>query len=119
MIENGVYRLEPDDLGAIDVYCHIKNNNVGWTVIQNRQDGSVDFYRDWLEYSNGFGNLNGEFWLGLENIHRLTDAGLNTLRIDLLDFNGNTAYAVYNYFYVAEKRKKYKVYFGSYSGIKK
>ena len=33
-------------------------------MIQRRVDGSVDFYRDWFEYDNGFGHLEGEFWLG-------------------------------------------------------
>ena len=55
----------------------------GWTVFQRRQDGSVDFYRNWTDYENGFGYLNGEFWLGLSKIHRLSKGGSNILRIDL------------------------------------
>ena len=41
-------------------------------LFQRRQDGSEDFYRGWDDYVREFGNLTGEFWLGLEKIHRLT-----------------------------------------------
>uniref|UniRef100_A0A1X7SDQ6 Fibrinogen C-terminal domain-containing protein n=1 Tax=Amphimedon queenslandica TaxID=400682 RepID=A0A1X7SDQ6_AMPQE len=54
-----------------------------------RQDGSVDFYRGWSEYEKGFGNLTGEHWLELRNIHRLTPQGSNYLRVDLGDFEGS------------------------------
>ena len=62
----------------------------GWTVFQKRLDGSVDFYHGWADYKNGFGNLNGEFWLGLDKISRLTNTK-NRLRVDLEDTTGKTA----------------------------
>ena len=88
----------------------------GWTVFQRRQDGSVDFYRNWTDYENGFGNLTGEFWLGLSKIHRLTKEGSNTLRVDLGDFEGNTAYANYSTFNVSNGSTEYILTVGGYSG---
>ena len=88
----------------------------GWTVFQRRQDGSVDFYRNWTDYEDGFGNLTGEFWLGLSKIHRLTQEGPNTLRVDLGDFDGNTAYAQYTTFSVGNSTTEYTLTVGGYSG---
>ena len=88
----------------------------GWTVSQRRQDGSVDFNRYWTDYNNGFGDLTGEFWLGLSKIHRLTKEGSNTLRVDLGDFEGNTRYANYFTFSVSDGSTEYILTVGGYSG---
>ena len=88
----------------------------GWTVFQRRKDGSVDFYRNWTDYENGFGDLTGEFWLGLSKIHHLTKEGSNTLRVDLGDFEGNTAYANYSTFSVGDGSTEYILTVGGYSG---
>ena len=88
----------------------------GWTVFQRRQDGSVDFYRNWTDYENGFGDLTGEYWLGLSKIHRLTKEESNTLRVDLGDFEGNTSYANYSTFNVSDGNTEYILTVGGYSG---
>ena len=85
-------------------------------MFQKRQDGSVDFFRGWADYKRGFGNLNGEFWLGLDKIHRLTVSSSNKLRVDLEDLHGKTAFAEYSSFAVTSERAKYQMSLGSYSG---
>ena len=85
-------------------------------MFQKRLDGSVDFYRGWDDYKRGFGNLNGEFWLGLDKIHRLTKQR-SKLRVDLEDFSGKSAYAEYSFFGVDDERSKYKLRLGTYSGM--
>ena len=87
-------------------------------MFQKRLDGSVDFYLNWNDYKIGFGNLSGEFWLGLDKIHRLTSDNTNImmLRVDMEDFEGNTSYAEYNLFGVMSMKDKFKLILGSYSG---
>ena len=111
-----MYKINPDGLGEFEVYCDQKTAGGGWTVFQKRQDGSVDFYRPWDDYKRGFGNLNGEFWLGLDKIHRLTVSGSYKLRVDLEDLHGITAFAEYSSFAVTSERAKYQLSLGSYSG---
>ncbi|WAR29182.1 ANGP2-like protein, partial [Mya arenaria] len=47
-----------------EVVCDMDTDGGGWTVFQHRVNGSVDFYRNFSSYENGFGSLHGEFWLG-------------------------------------------------------
>ena len=84
-------------------------------MFQKRLNGSVNFYRGWDDYKRGFGNLNGEFWLGLDKIYRLTKIK-SRLRVDLEDTTGKTAYAEYSFFGVADEGGKYKLSLGKYSG---
>jgi len=60
--QNGVFYLQPEQ-DVIKAPCMFDDTQ-GWTVVQTRLDGSVDFYRNWTSYVNGFGFTNGEFWIG-------------------------------------------------------
>jgi len=113
---SGVHKIDPDGLGEFEVFCDHKTAGGGWTVFQKRRDGSVDFFRAWDDYKRGFGNLNGEFWLGLDKIHRLTVSSSNKLRVDLEDIHGATVFAEYSSFSVASERAKYQLSLGSYTG---
>ena len=90
----------------------------GWIVFQRRFDGSVDFYRGWDDYEQGFGNFpDGEYWLGLSIIHRLTQQGTWELRIDLQAFDDSTSYAEYDSFSVGDAASNYTLSVGRYSGV--
>ncbi|XP_028391513.1 ficolin-2-like [Dendronephthya gigantea] len=114
--KDGVYTIDPDGLGSFQVLCNMSRDGGGWTVFQRRQDGSQDFYLGWSDYKEGFGNLSGEFWLGLDKIHRLSNSGQNVLRVDLMDLKGTERYAKYGKFSVADESEKYRLNIGSYSG---
>uniref|UniRef100_A0A1X7U1F8 Fibrinogen C-terminal domain-containing protein n=1 Tax=Amphimedon queenslandica TaxID=400682 RepID=A0A1X7U1F8_AMPQE len=113
---SGVYLIKPDNNGLpFQVYCDMETDGGGWTVFQRRQDGSVDFYKYWTDYENGFGNLTGEFWLGLNKIWRLTNKRANTLRVDLGDFDGSTAYANYSTFSISDGSTEYILTVGGFN----
>ncbi|MGH0153262.1 UNVERIFIED_CONTAM: hypothetical protein FKN15_045994 [Acipenser sinensis] len=77
---SGWFTLYTEDCRKLTVFCDMDTDGGGWLVFQKRLDGSVDFYRDWKAYREGFGNQLSEFWLGNDNIHLLTKtaAGLSS-----------------------------------------
>ncbi|XP_076063335.1 fibrinogen C domain-containing protein 1-B-like isoform X2 [Oratosquilla oratoria] len=103
---------------ALQVFCDQETDGGGWTVIQRRDDlpPYEDFYRTWIEYEKGFGDVEGEHWLGLENIHHLTSHSLQELRINLSDFDNATRWAKYGFFHVRDSDSKYVMNCGRYTG---
>ncbi|XP_065198640.1 angiopoietin-related protein 7-like [Sycon ciliatum] len=99
-------------------YCDRETDGGGWIVFQRRQDGSVDFYRDWNAYKRGFGSASGEFWLGLDTLHYLTSQAGSTyeLRIDMV-FNttGEKHYAKWSTFRVEGEANNYRLHVSGFS----
>uniref|UniRef100_A0A8C4F9F9 Si:ch211-157b11.8 n=1 Tax=Dicentrarchus labrax TaxID=13489 RepID=A0A8C4F9F9_DICLA len=96
--------------------CDMETAGGGWTVIQNRQDGSLDFNRTWQEYREGFGSLQGEHWLGNAALYALTATGQHQLRIELEDWHQQKRHATYNNFKVASEAQRYRLTAREYSG---
>ncbi|WAR29921.1 FCN2-like protein [Mya arenaria] len=84
----------------VDVFCDMDTDGGGWTVFQHRIDDSVDFYKNFSSYENGFGSLHGNFWLGLRYMNEMTSRRTNRLRIDLQTSNATKMYDVYEGFSV-------------------
>ncbi|KAM6124250.1 LOW QUALITY PROTEIN: tenascin-R [Pterocles gutturalis] len=113
---SGVYTISIRDLSQrVQVYCDMTTDGGGWIVFQRRQNGLTDFFRKWADYRVGFGNLEDEFWLGLDNIHKITSQGRYELRIDMRD-GQDTAYAYYDKFSIGDSRSLYKLRIGDYNG---
>ena len=101
------------------VYCDTGSGGGGWTVLQRRKDGrSADLKnRDWVEYEDGFGNLHGEFWIGLRSMHCLTSQGHWELRIDYHLKNGTKSYLHYNKFSVGSSEDQYPLNISGFDSI--
>ncbi|XP_038052486.1 uncharacterized protein LOC119725197 [Patiria miniata] len=112
---SGIYTIFPAGFAdGLRVYCDMETDGGGWLVIQRRQDGSVDFYRGWADYRVGFGDLAGEFWLGNDNLRKLSNSsGSWDLRVDLEDWEGNTAWAEYGDFQISGQ--DFRLSFDSYN----
>jgi len=111
---SGVYLVN-----NLRVLCNQEIDGGGWIVFQRRQDGSVNFTKNWQQYKLGFGSLTGEFYLGNDNLHRLTsskDGEKYELRIDLEDFHGNKIFAKYKSFSIASESDYYKLSVSGYNG---
>nr|XP_029720825.1 angiopoietin-4-like [Aedes albopictus] len=115
---SGLYQLKPFGTNETLIeYCEQEKFGGGWLVMQYRFDGSEDFYRNWNDYKNGFGTYAGEFWIGLEKIHRLTSNQNVELIVELKDYQNNYIYARYDAFEIGSEAQKYSLEkLGTYSG---
>ena len=97
--------------------CDVSSDGGGWTVILRRvAGGTVDFNREWEDYEDGFGDVSGEFWYGLKNMHCLTTREEMELRIDLRKANGEGVTWVYQKFRVAGSDDNYRLHIGEGEG---
>ena len=112
--KDGVYDVNINGK-TTKVFCDMTSNEGGWTVFQRRIDGAVNFNRSWEDYKNGFGSVNGEYWLGNKFIHQLSKSVSNTLvRIEGIDFQNNHKFIIFEKFWIEDERNKYKLTTGTF-----
>ena len=106
-------------MDVFNIRCDMATDGGGWIIFQRRVDASVDFYLGWEKYKNGFGDPNGNFWLGLEKIHKLASPGRGAiLRVDMkhLNYPHTVKYAKYKKFEILSESQGYMLKIGDFSG---
>nr|XP_046247588.1 angiopoietin-related protein 4-like [Scatophagus argus] len=106
---SGIYTIQPESSQPFNVLCDMTSEG-GWTIIQKRHDGSQKFNLLWESYKRGFGSLNGEFWLGLENIHSLSKQGQHVLQVELSDWSGQQRSAARYRFQLDGEEEKFTLH---------
>ena len=107
----------PFNTVTADVYCDMNTTDGGWTVIQrNRKDSTVDFNKNWIQYEAGFGDLNQDFWYGLEAIHCLTQTGQWEMRVHYQKNDKTWSYLHYNQFSIGSASEEYPLTVGGFTG---
>ncbi|KAJ8033774.1 Ficolin-1 [Holothuria leucospilota] len=108
--QDGVYYIRPEgwDDPPFKVFCNMSIDGGSWTVIQRRVDGSTNFYRNWTEYRNGFGDIQNEFWLGNEKLHYITKQATYEYRFDFV-FSSHSYHNKYTNFHVGDETNKYRL----------
>lgn len=115
--ESGVYSIRLQNSAQdVKVFCDMKTRGGGWTVLQHRRNGSVDFNREWKDYKMGFGEPSGEHWLGNDIIHTLTSSQEYSLDVQLRDREGNEAFSHYDRFYIDGEESNYSLHVEGFSG---
>ncbi|XP_062612447.1 ficolin-1-like, partial [Saccostrea cucullata] len=114
----GIYQIYPwgSSGKSMDVLCNMDVEPKGWTVFQWRQPLTENFTRNWEEYKNGFGNVNGEFWLGNEIVHLLTKPHRTLFHIGISSKNGSSWYERFDDMKLASEAQKYMITLGRASG---
>ncbi|XP_020508666.1 angiopoietin-related protein 5 [Labrus bergylta] len=118
-IPSGIYIVHPENMdSSFEVFCEMDYMGGGWTVIQRRTDGLTDFKRPWADYSDGFGNLAGEHWLGLKKVFHLVNQKETRfqLHIALVSSDDITSYASYDDFHVDSETQFFSIHLGRYAG---
>ncbi|XP_061190645.1 ficolin-1-like [Saccostrea echinata] len=111
---SGVYTIYPWEryspvCRSIKVFCDMETNGGGWTAIQFRKTGSVNFTRNWADYKDGFGNPETDYWIGNDAIYQLTK-DRPSLYVSLTRNNVNTKYEIYNQFSVSDENDNYRLF---------
>ena len=112
---SGVYKINPDGGTPFEVYCKMTNDTItgtppGTTLVLHRKDGSVNFNVDANSYRSLLGELKGEFFLGGDNLARLTNAAKElTVIVYPFEPDNTVGWAHYTNFKIASWSDRFRM----------
>lgn len=116
--QNGVYKIHLNDSREMEVYCNMQIDGGGWIVFQRRFNGGVNFNRSWEEYKWGFGEKDGEYWLGNEYVHQITTSAPHQLYVHAVATDGKSNGCKYAEFHLNGEQDSYRMFYSfEHSGI--
>ena len=119
-VPTGVYKMSIGTFATANVHCDMTTDNGGWIVIQrNRKNSQLSFDKNWREYEEGFGDLNKDFWAGLELMHILIQRSQWEMRVDYQKNDKTWSYLLYNEFSVRNATEEYLLNVGGFTGVGK
>jgi hypothetical protein len=108
----------PTPIPSPAVSSVVSTSDLCTLLIQQHLNNSGSYFnRTWDEYKAGFGNTNGNFWLGNEQLYHLTKESKYKLRFDLQSLDNLQWYwAEYSTFVVYNESSGYAMYVGGFTG---
>ncbi|XP_061190623.1 ficolin-1-like [Saccostrea echinata] len=111
--KSGAYTIYPWERSnpafrSVNVFCDMETNAGGWTAIQRRTTGAVNFNRNWTDYKVGFG-ITEDYWIGNDAIHQLTK-DRPALYVSLTLNNVDKRHELYNQISVSDETDNYRLF---------
>ena len=107
---DGVYTIYPDGLSPVKVFCE----QSGWTRVLNRIENALNFNKSWAEYKNGFGEILGNHWLGLEKMRDFISLKPTKMRFECTK-NTFVILFMLDWVKIGTESEKYQLVFGNYT----
>jgi hypothetical protein len=110
--QSGLYTVNPSSDKPFTVECDMDTDGGGWTVFQRSQTNASSPRHSWHDYVHGYTENDGNFWLGLEQLHLLTSKHyLTQMRVDVTDMtNGTTKSVLFEEFFIDSRQQDYEPY---------
>ncbi|KAH8377082.1 hypothetical protein KR093_003381, partial [Drosophila rubida] len=103
-LDAGVHDIQIGNANPFYVKC----SSDGWMIIHRRMNGRVNFDKTWQEYVDGFGDFDGEFFIGLEKLHLITNFTRHELYV-AITFEWGSRTVQYDNFRIGNSKSFYEL----------